>query len=107
MTCGNLPLAFISIASSNPYDVANFLRDLASTIETQATLNGELLTQFYRGSSESGCGGTAKIKWSRTAKDETEFVQFKAQGKPKPYGEIRKVGDMTFSSEEIATIPGK
>lgn len=106
MTCGNLPLSFISIASSNPYDVANFLRDLASTIETQAE-KGELLTQFYRGSSESGCGGTAKIKWSRTAGDEQQFVQFKAQGKPKPYGEIRKVGDMTFSSEEIATIPGK
>ena len=106
MTCGNLPLSFISIASSNPYDVANFLRDLASTIETQAE-KGELLTQFYRGSSESGCGGTAKIKWSRTAEDERQFVQFKAPGEPKPYGDIRKVGDMTFSSEEIATIPGK
>ena len=106
MASSNLPLSFISIASSNPYDVANFLRDLASTIETQAG-KGELLTQFYRGSSESGCGGTAKIKWSRSAKDESQFVQFKALGEPKPYGDVREVCGMTFSTEEIATIPGK
>ena len=106
MVSSNLPLSFISIASSNPYDVAKFLRDLANTIETQAE-KGELLTQFYRGSSESGCGGTAKIKWSRTTKDESQFAQFKVLGEPKPYGEIREVCGMTFSSEEIATIPGK
>ena len=106
MASSNLPLSFISIASSNPYDVANFLRDLASTIETQAE-KGELLTQFYRGSSENSCGGTAKIKWSRTAGDEQQFVQFKALGEPKPYGDVREVCGMTFSTEEIATIPGK
>jgi hypothetical protein len=106
MTSSNLPLLFISLGSSNPYDVANFFRDLASTIETQAE-KGELVTQFYRGNSESGCGGTAKIKWSRTAKDDSQFAQFKVLGVPKPYGEIREVCGMTFATEEITTIPSK
>lgn len=106
MVSFNLPLIFVSVGSSNPSDVAKFFRDLADTIEVQAAM-GEVVTQFHRGSSESGCGGTAKIKWSRTAKDENQFVQFETLGEPKPYGEIRDVCGMTFSTEQIATIPGK
>ena len=106
MASSNLPLLTISLGSSNPTDIAKFLRDLASTLETQAEM-GERITQYSRGNSESGCGGTAKIKWSRTAKDETQFVQFKALGEPKPYGEIREVCGMTFSTEEIRTIPAE
>ena len=106
MATSNLPLFFISIGSSNTNDVAKFFRDLANTIETQAE-RGELLTQYYCGNSESSCGGTAKIKWSRTAKDDSQFAQFKVLGEPKPYGEIREVCGMTFATEEITTIPAK
>lgn len=106
MASSNLPLFFLSIGSSNPNEVAKFLRDFADTLETQAE-KGELVTQYHRGNSETGCGGTAKIKWSRTQEDERKFVQFKVLGEPKPYGEIREVCGMTFATEEIATIPGR
>lgn len=106
MTSSTLPLLFVSLGSSNPNEVAKFLRDFADTLETQAG-KGELVTQYHRGNSESGCGGTAKIKWSRTTKDDSQFVQFKVLGEPKPYGDIREVCGMTFATEELATIPGK
>jgi hypothetical protein len=103
MATSNLPLISISLGSANPYDVAKFLRDFADVLESQTDM-GERITQYSRGNSESGCGGTAKIKWSRTQEDEHKFVQFKVLGEPKPYGEIREVCGMTFSTEEIRTL---
>lgn len=104
MVPSSLPLLLVSVASVNPSDIAQFLRDFADVLETQSAM-GEPITQYTRGSSESACGGTVKVRWSRSSEEDRQFTQFKVSGEPKPYGEVREVCGIPFSTEEILVVP--
>ena len=104
MQSSSLPLLLVSVGSANPADIAQFLRDFADVLETQSAM-GEPITQYTRGSSENACGGTAKVRWSRSSEEDRQFSQFKVSGEPRPYGEVREVCGIPFSSEEILVVP--